>query len=65
MTTTKSPFIDVQSLLGVENGALLRATVLLRQSRGELMPEWTVWIKNSDRVRKYWPYCEGGVHSTI
>ena len=64
MTTTKSPFIDMHSLLGVENSAPLRATVLLRQSRGELMPEGTVWINNSDRVRKYWLYCEGRVHST-
>lgn len=52
MTTTKSPFTDMQSLLGVENSAPLGATVLLQQSRGELMPEWTVWINNSDRVRK-------------
>ena len=65
MTTTKSPFTDVNSLLRVENSAPLRATVLLQQSRGELMPEWTVWINNSDRVRKYWLHCEGRVHSTI
>lgn len=65
MTTTKSPFIDMHSLLGVENSAPLTATVLLRQSRGELMPEGTVWINNSDRVRKYWLYCEVRVHSTI